>query len=384
MKKKYISMLGALVIAGNIMFMPHIVKAEDNSAEILVEEALKEKNFYSYNMAYFEISKLKDENQKAELSNKLLTIADIVWSSDIKELNAILQAMVKTSSGRIYDELEAKIKASNIVQIDKEYLLGELTSWGRKLVWTQDYAAGVDSIINAWTSNTDENITKAEEIVKKVQNTYSREYLEEELSGAKKKFYSNEVNFFTKLKSAKADIKSDELHIAEKIKDILKNTSLVQIPEQYINSDEYYILLTLMMEYDLKSDIPGLQKQLDTFIAVTELSKLKGNTNVPADAVGVENPVIKANTGTGEIDVTDKAIAFYLPLLVETKLNIISAGYDPATDTTKISDYLEVKDGKVYLKPKAIEGSMVTEKIKYTVTYKGITIPSSINIVIAQ
>jgi hypothetical protein len=374
MKKKNISMLAALAIAGNILFMPHIAKAETNIAAVMVEEALKEKTFYHYNMAYFEIMKLQDENQKAELSNKLVTIADTVWSKEIKDLNAVLHDMVKTASGRTYDELEAKIKNSGVVQIDKEYLLGELTSWGRKLVWTPDYLAGVDAIIKAWTSNTEESIIKAEEVLNKIGNSYSREYLQEELAGAKNKYYNNEATFITKLNNIKANLNEENILVeAEKIKSLLKNTTLVNVPEQYTSTDIYYVLLTLIVQFDLPDTIPALQTRLNEYVTAAEAGKLKGNSNVPADMPEVENIVLKANTGTAQIDVTDKVVGFYMPLLAETKLEFIAA---PST-------YLEVRDQKIYLNAKAVTGTIV-EKIQYTVTYKGVTIPSSLDVTITQ
>lgn len=385
MKRKYLSILTAVVLAGNILFMPHIAKAETNNATTMVEEAIKEKTFYHYNMAYFEILKLQDENQKAVLLNKLAAIADTVWNDEIKDLNAVLHDMVKTASGRTYDELEAKIKKSGIVQIDKEYLLGELTSWGRRLVWTPDYLAGVDAVINAWTSNTEESLTKAEEVINKIANSYSREYLKEELLGAKNNYYNNETTFISKLNNIKANISEDNVLIeAEKIKSLLRNTNLVNIPEQYTSTDLYYVLLAMIVEFDLPDNIPALQTRFDEYIAAAEVGKLKGNSNVPADMPGLESIQLKSNAGTEEIDVTDKVIGFYMPLLAEAKLNLISAGYDPATDTTKTSEYLEVRDGKVYLKAKAVTGESIVEKIKYSVTYKGITIPSSLDITIAK
>lgn len=385
MKRKYLSILTAVVLAGNILFMPHIAKAETNNATTMVEEAIKEKTFYHYNMAYFEILKLQDENQKAVLLNKLAAIADTVWNDEIKDLNAVLHNMVKTASGRTYDELEAKIKKSGIVQIDKEYLLGELTSWGRRLVWTPDYLAGVDAVINAWTSNTEEGLTKAEDVINKIANSYSREYLKEELLGAKNNYYNNETTFIAKLNNIKANISEDNVLIeADKIKSLLRNTNLVNIPEQYTSTDLYYVLLAMIVEFDLPDNIPALQTRFDEYIAAAEVGKLKGNSNVPADMPGLESIQLKANGGTEEIDVTDKVIGFYMPLLAESKLNLISAGYDPATDTTKTSEYLEVRDGKVYLKAKAVTGESIVEKIKYSVTYKGITIPSSLDITMVK
>lgn len=392
MKKKYISMLAALAVAGNLLFIPQIAKADTNNAAAAVEEALREKTFYHYTMADFEISKLTDENQKAQLATKLITIADDVWTDEIKDLNAILHDMVKTASGRTYDELEAKIKSSGVQYIDKEYLLGELTSWGRRLVWTSDYGAGVEAIISAWTSDTEESIVKAEEVVGKIGNSYSREYLQDELTNIKNKYYSNTETFITKINDIKADImdlgdeaEEDKL-ITElnKIKSLLKNTTLVEVPEQYLDTDLQYVLLALVVQYDLPDNIPALQTRLNEYITASELGKLKGNSNVPATIPEVETIELKANTGSAEIDVTDKVVGFYMPLLTETKLNLIEAGYYPETDTTKTSEYLEIRDGKVYLKAKTVTGESVLERIKYSVTYQGITIASSLDVTIIE
>lgn len=153
----------------------------------LVSEALNEKTFYKYNLAYTSIMNIKDTSLRDSLLWQLATITDEVWTADIKKYNLLLEELVKTGSGKLYDEMEATISKAALSEIDKAYILGELTSWGRKLVYTADYTAAVDSIVKAWNNLDDASINSAESLVSQVKNSYSKAYLEEELTKIKAK-----------------------------------------------------------------------------------------------------------------------------------------------------------------------------------------------------
>jgi hypothetical protein len=190
MKNRLICILTAAVVAAGILYLPIKTKAAENNAASMVDEALREKSFYHYNMAYFEITKLQSESEKTAMLSKLSIIAGEVWNDSIKALNAKIDYMVKTASGRTYDELEAGIQSANIKEIDKQYLLGELTSWGRKLVWTPEYKEAVNSVVISWTTNDEQALLKAQTVINKVANTYSRDYLIEQWQAAKNSFYN--------------------------------------------------------------------------------------------------------------------------------------------------------------------------------------------------
>lgn len=154
----------------------------------LVEEAIKAKTFYNYNIAYNQVMKLTDSKSKEELLNKLSTISTLVWNEDIKYINSELDKLVSTASGKIYDEIQVKIEATALNEVDKAYLMGEVTSWGKKLVWTEEYLKATEEIVKAWTNITEININKAEEAVSKIKNEYSKQYLLEELGKIKQKY----------------------------------------------------------------------------------------------------------------------------------------------------------------------------------------------------
>lgn len=172
-----------------LLFSSSVVKGEGNSAAELVNEAITQKSFYYYNEAYSAIMQLTDENEKGILLGKLASVSNRVWNDDIVKVNNILQELVNTASGKIYDDVQVVINQSNIIQIDKDYLLGEVTSWGRKLVWTDDYKLAVDALMDAWNKKDANSIARGETAITKLKNQYSKDYLLRELNILKKSIY---------------------------------------------------------------------------------------------------------------------------------------------------------------------------------------------------
>jgi hypothetical protein len=109
-----------------------------------------------------------------------------------------------SASGRLYDRLESELRSSDLYYIDNEYLLGELTSWGKKLVYTDDYKAGVDSVVNEWNclakaqynndSSTLQAISDSENAISKVNNSDNKAYLTEQLQQVKDRL-ANKPNY---------------------------------------------------------------------------------------------------------------------------------------------------------------------------------------------
>lgn len=166
-----------------------------SEAKRLLKEALDDKNFYRYNMAYNAIMKIQDPVYRDPLLGQLATIMNDVWSPDVKKFNLMIEDLVKTKgSGKIYDDMYSAVQNSNLVNLDKWYLLGELDSWGRDLVFTEDYADGVAKVVYAWkmlAEGTEQNlnsaIADAENTIRLVKNSYSRDYLTGEISKIKEK-----------------------------------------------------------------------------------------------------------------------------------------------------------------------------------------------------
>jgi hypothetical protein len=159
---------------------------------IILNEALNEKTFYKYNLTYGLLMKINDASVRDPLLTKLSTIHDIVWTSDIKAHVASLDELTKTGSGKTYDKMDIDINKTNLSAIDKGYLLGELTGWGRNLVFTDDYKNAVNKVVYAGkmlNTGTDQNITAAiadaQTAVSSVKNMYSKSYLLEELANIK-------------------------------------------------------------------------------------------------------------------------------------------------------------------------------------------------------
>ena len=172
-------------------------------ANRLLQQALSEKTFYKYNLAYTEITKVQDKLAQESLMQKLAAITSIVWTDDVKKFNKTLDDLVSTKgSGKIYDQMEAAVGKSSLQEIDKGYLLGELTSWGRKLVYTADYTRAVDSLNTAWRSKSNNDIVNAENNINLVVNNYSKDYLKEELLKLKSSISGNDSTIGSLVKTS--------------------------------------------------------------------------------------------------------------------------------------------------------------------------------------
>lgn len=159
---------------------------------IVLDEALREKTFYKYNLAYALIMKIQDTAVRDPLLGQLSTITDTVWTPDIKTHVALLADLTSTGSGKIYSKIEVDMGKTSLSDIDKGYLLGELTTWGLNLVYTDDYKNAVDKLNYAWkmlSTGTEQNvtaaITDAQTAISYVKNMYSKAYLTEELNAIK-------------------------------------------------------------------------------------------------------------------------------------------------------------------------------------------------------
>lgn len=371
MNKKITAILSAFILTIGFIVAPMPAEAASNTANTLLQEALKEKTFYHYNMAYYEINKLSNETEKTALLGKLSTIGTEVWTKDIKAINARIDEMVKTASGKTYDELEAQINKSDLHYLDRHYLLGELTSWGRQLVWTPDYKVGVQSIIDAWTNMNYTNIEKAQAEIDKVANQYSKNYLLIELDSIRNSYYNNEATFAKTINDIANNNSLSEQDRAIEINYMLWHSELVGVPIQYLQGNEYAILYTLIRTIGLDSN-KDLQQQIDTFVVCGEAAKFEGNI-ASGNSIKVE-----ANTAAAEIDVTDQFKKLLMPLLPVTKYNFKTADFNPITNLTVKSQYLEVRDGKIYLKAKAVGNQPAMEYITYDVTFNTVTVTTSI------
>lgn len=166
-------------------------------AKSLVSQALNEKSFYKYNISFAKIMQITDLGERNLLLSQLGAISSEIYTKDILHFNELLASVAQTGSGRIYDNAEAEIRSSSLSEVDKGYLLGELTSWGRQMVYTLDYTAALDKLIEAWNFINDPSkiytaIVYAETSINNVKNIYNKQYLYEQLDGLKKQLQAKQ------------------------------------------------------------------------------------------------------------------------------------------------------------------------------------------------
>jgi hypothetical protein len=190
--------LTSVVIILSSLLATTAVKAE-SSVDELLKQALTNKTFYDYNMAAAAIMKIQDIKIRDPYLWKLGTITNEVLTPAVNSFTKKLEVLRDTSSGRLYDEIVADVTNSNLGNMDKGYLLGELTGWGRKLVYSPDYTAAVDKLVIAWNSlndstiNYDNAVTEASNAISNVINSLNKDYLKEQLQVLKNKHDSMQV-----------------------------------------------------------------------------------------------------------------------------------------------------------------------------------------------
>jgi hypothetical protein len=213
------------------MIAPICVKADTlTNAQDLLNQALTQKTFYSYNRAYNEISKIQDPDKQNPLMWKLAALQSEVWTEDVKKYVALLNELQKSGSGKIYDELVNQIQMANMKDIDKSYLFGEISSWGKKLVWTEDYSTAVNTLMNAWSKQDLDSISKAEVAITNVKNQYSKKYLSDQLMPLRYKIESiNIKNTYSKDDILRVEIPKIKIEKGEKA--ILPNTIVITMKD---------------------------------------------------------------------------------------------------------------------------------------------------------
>lgn len=185
MKSKTKKVLSAILIATLVLCTNLPVKAEVNDASESVSQALNLKTFYHFNVAYAKVSAMEETTEKYQLLEKLTAIQGIVWTEEINKSLSMLTELTKTASAKEYAQIENYVVNSKMNEWDKGYLLGELTSWGKKLVWTDDYIRAVSALGDAYTRKDIVSLQNAEKIILQINNSYSKDYLLEELNNLK-------------------------------------------------------------------------------------------------------------------------------------------------------------------------------------------------------
>jgi hypothetical protein len=192
MKKNKLKLLVmSAVVSTSLIFgsVSAFASEQSDNAKVKVEQAVNNKTFYNYMMAYIDILNLP-QDQQGELLNQLAPLWNDVNTAKVQKARTMLENVAKNKDGKTYAETEAYLSGLSDSDMDawtKGYLLGELTSWGRQFVFTDDYKQGVDSLSVAWSKKDNDSIKNLENMIAKVKNENSKKYLTEELDKLKAK-----------------------------------------------------------------------------------------------------------------------------------------------------------------------------------------------------
>ena len=183
-------MILAVVIILGVTIIPtklnQTVKAESNQVVIKemiqakIEETQRTKRFGNYNEAYAMIIQLPQVEQTQYL-DRLGELASYVYTPLNKEMINSLREFSENANLRDYEAMIVLINKKITDPIDNGYFLGELTSWGKKLVYTPDVVTAVDTVINVYSQKTVQSVDTAKAAITNVKNIDSREYLKEQL-----------------------------------------------------------------------------------------------------------------------------------------------------------------------------------------------------------
>jgi uncharacterized protein YjdB len=158
-----------------------------DNATAKVKQAVNNRTFYNYMMAYIDILNLPVD-QQGNLLNQLNPVFNDANTPKVQKAMTMLETVAKGKDGKIYADTEAYLTGISSDEMDeftKGYLLGELTSWGRQFVFTSDYVKAVDSLNVACINKDPKSISEAETLIGQVVNSASKSYLQGELNNLK-------------------------------------------------------------------------------------------------------------------------------------------------------------------------------------------------------
>lgn len=191
MKNKYKKIGLAVILALGVSIVPtksleNIVKAEESnlvtsdSIMAKIEETKRTGRFGNYNEALTMIIQLPKDEQTKYL-DELGKLASEVYTPLNKEIINSLGEFAKNGNLRDYEKMIVQINEKVKDPIDNGYFLGELTSWGKKLVYTPEVVLAIDSIGNVYSQKSNQSVDTAKAAIVNVKNVDSREYLKEQL-----------------------------------------------------------------------------------------------------------------------------------------------------------------------------------------------------------
>lgn len=367
MRGKLKTILSALLVTSTLVLPSTRIMATEGDAADLVSKALSYKSFYHYNVAYAKVMEMPENNEKYKLLSQLGTIQSTVWTDEVNETLKMLTEMTKTASAKTYAEIEVYVSNSKLGEWDKGYLLGELTSWGKKLVWTDDYTKAVEAFLKAGEKPTAESLANAQKLINEVKNEYSKAYLIDQFNLVKKNYDAINSNVVKDIINLKADTNLSRDQKVEKMIAIVRSHKGIEIPEEYFTSAGMYSITDTILGWNIKEsmEVSELQRNINDVIAKYEAAKLKfwlGNTKA----------TLKENSSESDINVTalvsETISDKFLP---ETEIEFIEAGWKRGVNVPlEPSPYLYIKDGQVYMTTKLAPKEGYKDSISIKVSYK--------------
>jgi hypothetical protein len=178
--------LSAAILVSSFSITPLTkVKAEGNLAQIenikeYIQQTKDTKTFGIYNTAYKFILELPEAERAPYLEQLSLYAQEVYTPLNLEIINK-LSAFSKDANLGDYEALIVDINSKVKDPIDNGYFLGELTSWGKQLVYTPEVIKSIDSIIDAYSKKTLESVNIAKTNIEKVNIPKSRKWLYEQL-----------------------------------------------------------------------------------------------------------------------------------------------------------------------------------------------------------
>lgn len=335
----------------------------------IVDQALVNKTFYHFNTAYDKVINMPETTEKYKYLERLTSIQSIVWTEETSKTLEMLTDLTKSSSARTYDEIEAFVTNSKLGEWDRGYLLGELTSWGRKLVWTEDYISAVDGLINIGSNITEESLANAEKLIENIKNEGNKQYLLEQIRPVRKNFDdSSNMDPVKEILKLRSDTSISRDQKVAKIISIANSKVGIEIPKEYLSGVEIYIVTDYLMQCKAPTSLRDIQQQINSAIGYYEGFKLKFHYQ------NRRQHIFENASGT-DLNITDMLMETTgEELLPDTKVEFTVAGWrrgDPNVPAEP-SEYLYVKDGQVYLRSKTIPEDGYLDNIVTLVSYKNV------------
>lgn len=181
--------MAALASVASIIAPAATVLAEETmtvaKAKELIANAGQVGTIYDYNVALVAIQKLPAAEQPALNAELAKFWSKCAPTEVVNVLNKMIELAAKKDLTNFYLLMD-QIQKTVTNNVNKNYLLNELNSWGKAAVFTPDVVAATNAIIKAWTEKTAASVDAAKELVAKVTNAGSKTWCANEIAAVEK------------------------------------------------------------------------------------------------------------------------------------------------------------------------------------------------------